>query len=402
MGILDSFMAFRYQHWKSRKAGLFDAAVIPHLPKKKYIKSIIMAPPHAREMYAKCWPISFADFTHRKARESCTSVIGTRSILTANRQIEVLVVGIFMSNENRETWDTLNEFTGRHVPEFKQKGSVDITDANVNARLSGRALNGENQGFQDFHHMTTQGGPVWNLGPEALTAFIKLFNAGFNGHNWEHFDQAMSELPPRLKAWMASGNYDPKELFPFAAGLGMTQHGSPAESINISACHTTLRECPGAAFLVEAPKGIIKMSLSHRAEAHEWNPANKTVLDTSACSAYPKSLWPHYRTEQLAADSTTVTYILVTPDNSQCYMEIPGIGSVTITYSAIASINPGKACSLGCCAASGVPCRHVWLAVKQRGGRGMQDFLDPRDTTAGWEDQYAALSLDSIPNLMAL
>ncbi len=45
------------------------------------------------------------------------------------------------------------------------------------------------------------------------------------------------------------------------------------------------------------------------------------------------------------------------------------------------------ACSIGCSVLTGLPCAHA-VSVANKAGRGIEDFMNLKDTTAGWKLQY--------------
>ena len=345
--------------------------------------------------------MTMSDFAHRTAKgESFASVIGTRSTLDADRHVVVLTVGIFMGNEARWTWDNMNIFAARVIPHFRDLGSIDITDANINSRCSSMALNGKNQRFMDFNHMVKLKGPVGRLGKEAVEVYTKLYKSV----DIKTYDYWMSVRPENLVRWMKM--YSEAELFPLKATaalpmtnqLPMTKHGSPAESENDSRMHREIRRCGTSAFLPLVAKLLYWPVMEHQAEAHKHNPDNRAANEADGCSIFPKRLWrDHYHAAKLKSQNATIFFISLSTDKSQCYMET-SLGTSTVTFSKIGGVNPGLACNRLCGAGEGVPCVCVWIACAHV-HRSVHRLLDPRNTTAGWEKQYAALKYGDIPNL---
>jgi hypothetical protein len=307
--------------------------------------------------------------------------MGARVFLSANRDLVLGVITRVSGNETAATWDQMNNVTCSTISQFRTLG-VDITDQDKGCLTAYSRMDPTETKVMLFDGMHRQKVLEKKAGAKRLQ-LVKWFFQAREATCEAELTQVKNNMPPetgevldKVPDWLQYPAGTPD--YP---GHGMT------ESSYVEAFNKLMKPIRRQRFDVSL-KSIVAFAVEQR-QKHEQKAA-------STRNRLPPRVFAHCKAESEEVHKVISVCFSDATEFNATVTEIAANNStrcVTVNLLEVASAS-STACSAGCVYHSGLPCRHIMKACKVRQvvdqyGTDFYNFMNKKDTTEGWKDQYS-------------
>ena len=355
----------------NRSAAEAEIAAMGGVPEGAvFVQSVEVSLPTSIAILPKASPSTASDFAHG-TDPKVGMVVGSRSLLTANRNILAHTLLFAIGNEDEDAWDKLNDAFIKSSPTSDRPRTYDFSDADKGAKASfSKKFKHTTQVLDLLHRQQTilktpssNGG-----GAEGKGWYMRAFYASTPAK----LEAIKNDMPPQTASLLAQ--HSDVDQYPVASGGTYGIHGSStAESLNKAMLFER------SLHIAAAVKFFLKSEHGRFTRAKD--------LAMKCTNLLPPTIAEQQNGVALSASRISGVVFM---DSARDVALVPLLGdkgrTAKVTLSEVKNMND-TACDVGCMVVSGLPCMHIHAAACAK-GVGIVELMDPRSTTAGWQRQF--------------
>mmetsp|Transcript_1211 Transcript_1211/g.3759 ORF Transcript_1211/g.3759 Transcript_1211/m.3759 type:complete len:407 (+) Transcript_1211:138-1358(+) len=326
--------------------------------------------------YSHRW--SMSDFAHaRTGPANLGGIIGARLAQDANNCLADLAIVRCLGNEDKKAWLFLNDATEQACPNYDVPDQIDAHDGQKGATSAHKQSFKKAKEVRDKRHRKD------NIAARAASkgggqAACEFYEQAFRARTLEELAAIKATFPPLIAEYL--NQISDEMQYPAGRGGWWGHAGSsPAESHN--AAMADLREAPFVGGLLTAAENIARRYRKRKQEAlnHKGNLPPRIEAQVSVARNF-------------ATDFIPSALVTLSDDGSTAMVQSTKTAAqYRVIFANVCNRRNGPqtqaACDKGCCV-NEIVCAHVCAAARKKGVE-IHTLMNPRDTTVGWQAQYA-------------
>jgi len=347
-------------------------------PDVRYVTAYSLSPPGADAWTKHAHRWSMSDFAHaRTGAANLMGTIGARLFQDANNSLADVAIVRCLGNEDMKAWLMLNAATERACPNYDEDEQIDAHDGQKGATSAHKQSFKKAKEVRDKRHRKD------NIAARAASkgggqAACEFYEQAFRARTLEELAAIKATFPPLIAEYL--NQISDEMQYPAGRGGWWGHAGSsPAESHN--AAMADLREAPFVGGLLTAAENIARRYRKRKQEAlnHKGNLPPRIEEQVS-------------KSRSFAMDYIPPPWVTISDDGLTAMVKSTKTAAqYRVTFANICHRRDGPetptACDKGCCVGE-IVCAHVFAAARAKGVE-IHTLMNPRDTTVGWQAQYA-------------